>query len=421
MKDIKVLLFSSKLPPEYAGSGLRILNTYARLIDKYKIKAEVVCGSEEFSYDSCYRIGKMKIRRLNSKIIPYKSIVDEKNRLFKKIKLNIKVLYECIRVLFKLPFYKYDIVHIVGKNYITTAGVFLAYIFRKPLIIEYVNCDKPWEFTFSHEPGLFKGIVRDKPYRAKNTILIALSPLIERHLKKYGFDNIWVRPNPVDENRFRYHSREEQLTLRLKLTSFSEKDIVLCYIGKWRPSKNHFFLLELMKLLPQEFKLIVGGPLVNDGPYFQRDKQLVLEVEKFIKENSLEERVVLLRSFVENVPEYMALSDMYLMPTETEALGTPLLEAIAVGRPVVANNLQEVWGRFSKDFGSVFLTPLQKEKWIENVYQALGVKSDVLKGFSEKILNMASSGIIDAKYHLVLKELEARKAYQYIISLVNNQ
>ena len=35
---MKVLVISSKYPPEYSGSGLRAHNTYLRLLEKYAVK-----------------------------------------------------------------------------------------------------------------------------------------------------------------------------------------------------------------------------------------------------------------------------------------------------------------------------------------------------------------------------------------------
>jgi glycosyltransferase involved in cell wall biosynthesis len=34
------------------------------------------------------------------------------------------------------------------------------------------------------------------------------------------------------------------------------------------------------------------------------------------------------------------MADVYMFPTKEEGLGTPMLEAIACGTPVVANNIQ---------------------------------------------------------------------------------
>jgi len=409
MEEISVLLVSSKLPPEYTGSGLRIINMYRRLLQHYRLKVTAICGSVEFSKDEAYRLDGIMIRRFNNSMLPYHKIIIENNRLLRKIKLNLKVMLEGIRFLPQFLSQRYDVIHIVGKNYLTAVGTSLAYIFRKPLILEYVNCDRPKEFNFAHEPGILKKFIRSSPYKSKKTILIAISPFIKQNLRKFGLRNIWLRPNPISENKFRFYAQEEKKSLRQRQGNFSNDDIVLCYIAKWRPSKNHIFLLELLKSLPDRFKLILGGPVAEGGPYYDRDRALVKAARDFIAQHALSDRVMFFEGFKENIAELMALSDVYLFPTLEEALGTPLLEAIAIGRPVVANNLSEVWGWIAERFSSVFLTPLSQSEWTTSIRKALEIKEEVLKELSGRMLDFSSSKIIDKKYYLLLKGLKENK------------
>lgn len=422
MATLNILLVSSKLSPEYSGGGFRVINMYLRLMQKAPIKIDAFCGSEEFYGDGSYYLDKIKVRRFNSRIIPYGSILNEDNAVLKKIKFSLKVVFELARMLFNIPFNKYDIVHVVGRNYISSAAIVLAYFFRKPLIIEYVTDSS--DFTFSHEPGIIRAVIKDRPYKSRRTILVAISPLIEEALKKYGLTNIWMRPNPIDEDKFRFYTFKEKYSLRNRLTKFSKDDIVLSYIGKWRPSKNHIFLLRLMALLPDKFKLIMGGPLVSDGPYYQRDLDLVTLAKTIIKDYKLDSRVIILDSFVNNIAELIGLSDLYLMPTKEEALGTPLLEAVAVGRPVVANNLPKVWGWLAQDFPSILLTSLQEENWITSINAAILISEDKLKEYSEGILDLASSSIIDQNYILLMEKLKRQHSKltdECTLGLVNSK
>ena len=63
---MKVLLVSSKYPPEYSGSGLRAHNTHLRLRQKYGIETEVVCSSTEFSSRLNYIKDGLKVSRVLS-------------------------------------------------------------------------------------------------------------------------------------------------------------------------------------------------------------------------------------------------------------------------------------------------------------------------------------------------------------------
>ena len=63
---MKILLVSSKYPPEYSGSGNRIHNTYLRLKKKFGINFTVITSStikftnKKYNHESidCYRISR---------------------------------------------------------------------------------------------------------------------------------------------------------------------------------------------------------------------------------------------------------------------------------------------------------------------------------------------------------------------------
>ena len=144
--------------------------------------------------------------------------------------------------------------------------------------------------------------------------------------------NIWMRPNPINENKFFYIDKLEKHKLRNKLTNFSKKDIILTHIASFMKQKNHIFLLEVLKKLPEEYKLYLGGPVQND----EHKKNFELVKNKITKLN-LTDRVVITKGFTTKIDKYIKLSDVFLFPAWNEALGTPILEAQACGVPVVVN------------------------------------------------------------------------------------
>ncbi len=69
MKKIKILVVSSKYPPEYAGSGLRAHNTYKRLSRKFNIDFDVICNSIEFIGNDKYNHEGVDVLRISSKFL----------------------------------------------------------------------------------------------------------------------------------------------------------------------------------------------------------------------------------------------------------------------------------------------------------------------------------------------------------------
>ena len=64
---MKVIVISSKYPPEYSGSGGRAHNTYLRLREKYDVEFRVITSSEIYKESSKYQIDSVDVKRISSK------------------------------------------------------------------------------------------------------------------------------------------------------------------------------------------------------------------------------------------------------------------------------------------------------------------------------------------------------------------
>jgi len=106
-----------------------------------------------------------------------------------------------------------------------------------------------------------------KIFSKENTMVVAISKRLEILAKKFAIKNIWSRPNPVNEDKFNLCSEVLKSILREKYTKFSDQDTVLCHIGSLCDRKNHIFLLDVLRLLPYHFKLVIGGPENKREPY----------------------------------------------------------------------------------------------------------------------------------------------------------
>jgi hypothetical protein len=65
---LKVLLVSSKYPPEYSGSGLRAHNTYKRLAARYGIWFSVLTSSVTENHSGDYEFEGVAVRRIANKL-----------------------------------------------------------------------------------------------------------------------------------------------------------------------------------------------------------------------------------------------------------------------------------------------------------------------------------------------------------------
>ena len=210
-----------------------------------------------------------------------------------------------------------------------------------------------------------------------------------------------MRPNPINENKFYIVNRIEKLRFRNKLTNFLDDDIVMTHIATFIKQKNHIFLLDVLKKLPEKYKLYLGGTVEND------EHKINFElVQKKIKELELDNRVILTKKFLDNIDEYIKLSDIFLFPTWNEALGTPVLEAQACGVPVVANLMRgstDYW--IKSNIGGFAIEKFDDEIWAEKIKSALRIPNETLRDNSLKILKIASAKTIDAEYFKRIKAL----------------
>jgi len=196
-------------------------------------------------------------------------------------------------------------------------------------------------------------------------------------------------------------NRIEKLRFRNKLTNFLDDDIVMTHIATFIKQKNHIFLLDVLKKLPEKYKLYLGGTVEND------EHKINFElVQKKIKELELDNRVILTKKFLDNIDEYIKLSDIFLFPTWNEALGTPVLEAQACGVPVVANLMRgstDYW--IKSNIGGFAIEKFDDEIWAEKIKSALRIPNETLRDNSLKILKIASAKTIDAEYFKRIKAL----------------
>ncbi|MFS0489345.1 glycosyltransferase family 4 protein [Leadbetterella byssophila] len=104
---------------------------------------------------------------------------------------------------------------------------------------------------------------------------------------------------------------------------------ILGTIGRLSPQKNHKFLIEMAKKLPDNIILVIAG-----------DGELKEETKSIIGKYGLKERVILLGEIsYEKIPTYLKCLDIFLMPSLFEGLSNALIEAMAAGIPVIASNI----------------------------------------------------------------------------------
>lgn len=112
------------------------------------------------------------------------------------------------------------------------------------------------------------------------------------------------------------------------------------FSGRFTEGKGLDDLLEAWLLIgdgggDHVLTLLGGSPNYDVGPWRSVEAEIVARVRT---EPALASSV-LLPGWVDDVPDYLARSDLYVFPSESEGLSNSLLEACALGRVVVASDI----------------------------------------------------------------------------------
>jgi len=98
--------------------------------------------------------------------------------------------------------------------------------------------------------------------------------------------------------------------------------------GRLHPQKNQVVIIKAM-LLVDKAKLIIAG----DGELFE-------ELSMFVKDNKLEDRVYFKGEISPNeVNDLLCESDLFLFPSNYEAFGFSVVEAMAAGLPIICSDI----------------------------------------------------------------------------------
>lgn len=388
----------SKFPPEYSGPGVRMPKLYKWLRQhEENYKVQIICNGIEQIKNEYYFYDGFPVHRVTAEYL---------NKLFsilkfipKKVSHFIIYQYEFIKTLFFLFFAKryknINLLHILGHSGGTAAALLFGNLKKIPVLIELVNSEADVYQKFFY-------FFKVKP--PANSVVATLTKSSRDQLEKYGFspDNLWFKPNPINSEKYNLNS-----VPKLKMDNCKGNNNILS-IAKIIPRKNQIFLLEVLKLLPKNISLILAGPRVYSGLNAERDDLYFDDIKNRILNYELEDRVLLIDQHVDS-EKYIKNSDVYLMPAWGEGFGTPMLEAMACGIPVVANKNETAFQEWIKDDNNGFLADISNPKdWADKILLALNISQTKKINMAKDVVNLAGYEKIFSDYLKIIELLLKR-------------
>jgi glycosyltransferase involved in cell wall biosynthesis len=230
------------------------------------------------------------------------------------------------RALLALSALRPDIV-IIEMFYICICGLLVKKLLKTPYIIcghgSDVYLPATWDQRLTRK-------LRAAALEAADAIT-ALGPAMQARIRQLWSVESTIIPNGVHPARFaqlnRYEARD--------LIGVKDNGAIIIYIGALRSIKGVEYLLKAMKTITERDPTV---SLLIIGEGVERQK-----LEGLARNLGLEGAVQFIgRVANEDIPHYLSASDLFVLPSLSEAFGIALLEAMASGLPIVATNVGDI-------------------------------------------------------------------------------
>lgn len=273
--------------------------------------------------------------------------------------------------------YNLDFVHVHYAIPHASAAIFAKQILKSHQIdLPVITTLHGTDITLVGKEETFKTVIK---YAIEQSDLVTS---VSEYLKQATYDyfnvqqNIEVIPNFVSLERFRPKPDIRNMYRKL-IAPNNEK--ILIHTSNFRKVKRVQDVLEIYLKVKKHIptKLI----MVGDGP--ERTN-----LEKFVRENQLTNCVIFMGK-QEKVEDILAISDVFLMPSESESFGLAALEAMACGIPVVASNAGGLPEVIRQDFNGFMADVGDIDKMSEYVINVL--KEDKYSDYSINALRTAQN------------------------------
>lgn len=236
---------------------------------------------------------------------------------------------------------EYDVIYAANFRVMGLVAVIMGKLLHKKSVLRSGTCGElSGEYATTHKAQRRAVMaVLALPMAVRKKILgsadayISNNSAITREFTSCGVPKSRVEtiPNGVDTAVFSPASSEERRALRRKL-GLPEAGFLVGYSGKLNKGKG---LDMLMSIWPEVVSRAPEAHLVLIGAGGDQS----ISIEPYLREQAAGLTSVTFTGYVPNVPDYVRALDLFVLPTEYEAMSNSLLEAMSCGLPCIATSV----------------------------------------------------------------------------------
>ncbi len=268
--------------------------------------------------------------------------------------------------------------YIIGKHY-----------YQKQVIISHANDVIDYEMLYGKFIGRLLsnwhiGIMR------KAKVTIACSESLSDFYK-----NECSLPMDYIRNGIRIEKKENLVKVSRKEIGIKDDAFVFVYTASFNKRKNHIFILDIFKKFSKRFPLY-ELMLLGDGPTY-----------KELSENFDDCDNIHFFGRVENVEQYLMISDCFVSPSIQEGMPMAVLEAMHCGLPFLLSNIpqhKEIYD-INNNVGELF--ELDDESDFIN-------KMDMISNYKKEILKDEIADIVYSYFNAEKMSKQYQSIYESI-------
>ncbi len=291
----------------------------------YIINNLVIGGAEKLLFSVIDKLDKDKYEIMVCCLYnynPLKSEFEKKGVTVKSLEMkNNRDIFGFFRLIKLLKQKRVDIVH-THLFYANIYGRIAAKIVGIPIIISTEHNNPPWRSKQRLKSRI--RLLIDRITANFCDRIIAVSRCVKDYLiqwNKVDPNKVVVVHNGIDINKYLIADKKEK--------KLSNDSVVGC-IGRLETQKGHVFFMKAAARILEEIKN-ARFILVGDG-------SLRRHLEELAQDLNISKRVSFL-GFRDDIPQLLSIMDVFVLPSLWEGFGIVLLEAMAMGKVVVATNI----------------------------------------------------------------------------------